>query len=88
MSVTNARLRAIPIRPARVVAVAQGGMILPSDGPLPMFGLSGRSRRYVIQCRRSGAGNIGDEATAVVTVSALSKSRSAVEVSSSDELRC
>ena len=60
-------------------------MTLPSTGPLQTFGLNGRSRGYVNQCRRSGAVNIRAEEVAVVIAAAVLKSGSSDEVSSSAE---
>ena len=50
-----------------------------------MFGLNGRNRGYVNQCRRSGAVNMRAEQAAVVIAAAVSKSGSFDEVSSSVE---
>ena len=85
MSTTRERLRGIVARPVRVDTVTKGGMTLPSIGPLQMFGLGGRSRAYVTQCRRSRAANIRDVTTAVAIAAAPSKSSVADQVSSSEE---
>lgn len=85
MSTTRFRLRGIRVRPVRVSPVTEGGMTLPSTGPLQTFGLNGRSRGYVNQCRRLGAVNIRDDGTAVVITAGVSKSGSSDEVSSSAE---
>ena len=73
------------VRPVRVSPVTEGGMTLPSTGPLQTFGFNGRSRGYVNQGRRSGAVNIRDDGTAVVIAAAVSKSGSSNETSSSAE---
>ena len=85
MSTTSDRLRGIRVRPVRVSTVTEGGMTLPSTGPLQTFGSNERSRAYVTQCRRSGAVNICAEETAVVIAAGLSKRSWSVELSSSGE---